>query len=125
MFLFLCFGVVEPFGEVFDTFWNFVCFDVGGIERFTVDFHRFLVFRMILVNHYFQEMRISRVSVRSSRVLSIFGLPVPRHAFTDAVDLVIWQALQHRCEPGLGIDFVDLCGLNERVGDCSGFACAC
>ena len=25
-----------------------------------MDFHRFLVFRMILVNHYFQEMRISR-----------------------------------------------------------------
>ena len=60
MFPFLCFGVVEPFGEVFDTFWNFICLDVGGIKRFTVDFHQFLVFGMILVNHSFQEVRISR-----------------------------------------------------------------
>jgi hypothetical protein len=29
-----------------------------------------------------------RVSVRSGRVLSVFGLPDPRHAFVDAVDLV-------------------------------------
>jgi hypothetical protein len=31
----------------------------------------------------------TKVSIRSGRVLSVFGLPNPRHAFVDAVDLVI------------------------------------
>lgn len=44
-------------------------------------------------------------------------LPVPRHEFVDAVDLVIGQALEDPCQPCFGVDVVHLCRFNELVGD--------
>ena len=50
-------------------------------------------------------------------VSGLFRLPVPRHEFVDAIDLVIRQALENPCEPCLGVDVVHLGGLNKRVGN--------
>lgn len=46
-----------------------------------------------------------------------FSLPGPGHKFFDAIDLVIWQALENPCEPRFGIDVVHLGGFHEGVGD--------
>jgi hypothetical protein len=55
-------------------------------------------------------------------VSGLLGLPVPRHEFIDAIDLVIRQALEDRCEPCFGVDVVQLACLHECVGDCGSFA---
>jgi hypothetical protein len=57
-------------------------------------------------------------------VSGFFGLPVPRHEFIDAIDLVIRQALEDPCEPRFGVDVVHLGGLDERVGDGGRFSAA-
>jgi hypothetical protein len=38
----------------------------------------------------------TKVSIRSGRVLSVFGFPDPRHAFVDSVDLVIGEMFSIR-----------------------------
>ena len=64
------------------------------------------------------------VSVRSGRVLSVFGLPDPRHAFVDAVDLVIREMFAHPCQPCLRIDAVHFGCFDEGIGDGSCFTAA-
>lgn len=57
-------------------------------------------------------------------VSGLFGLPIPRHEFADAMDLVVWQALEDQCEPLFGADVVQLAGFHERVGDGGRFSAA-
>ena len=50
-------------------------------------------------------------------ISGFFGQPVPRHEFIDAIDLVIWEALEDPCEPSFRIDVVHLGGLEESVSN--------
>ena len=48
----------------------------------------------------------------------------PWEQFVDTGDFVIGDAAEHIGEPGLGIDTVELGGLDQGIGDGSGFASA-
>ena len=50
------------------------------------------------------------------------GGPVPWQQIVDPVDLVVWNAGEGVGEPGLGIDAIEFCGLDQGVGDGGGFA---
>ncbi|GBF27487.1 hypothetical protein MnTg02_02540 [bacterium MnTg02] len=47
---------------------------------------------------------------------------LPREQFVDPVDLVVGNATEDLSEPGLRIDAIEFCCLNERVGNGGGFA---
>ena len=44
----------------------------------------------------------------------------PRHECIDSFNLVIWQSVERPCESDLGIDAINLGGLDEGIGDSSG-----
>ena len=55
---------------------------------------------------------------------SLTPIEAPRHELVDPVDLVVWQAFENPCQPGLGIDIAHLGGLDEGVGDGGSLAAA-
>jgi hypothetical protein len=71
----------------------------------------------------------STVPVRPTRPVAFDGCQLrclgsvtPRHEFVDTVDFVIGDLGENPCEPGLGINVVELGGFDQGVGNGHGFA---
>mgnify|MGYP001370200899 CR=1 FL=1 len=56
----------------------------------------------------------------SSVQLRCYCCVTPGHEFVQTSDLMLCDLGEDPCEPGLGIDTVELGGLNEGIGDCRG-----
>src|SRR6476660_2376487 len=49
------------------------------------------------------------------RELCASGFPIPGQEFIEPLDAVVVDASEHVSEPGLGIDIVEPCRLDQRV----------
>ncbi len=66
-------------------------------------------------------VRSTRPTVGRRRPLRSVLSVTPRHQFVDPIDLVIGDAAENVGEPCLRINAVQLHGLDQRIGDGSGF----